>query len=170
MREPASASCGSPPGSTPVRWRCGRRLQIGPEEDFAELSARLAALSGELLVRALDLQAAGALEFAEQDEEDVTYAEKIDPAERRLDPSRPAKELAARVRALTPHVGAYLETADGERLGVRKASVLEGPPEAGELAIATGEGTLSLDVVQPPGGKPMAADAYLRGHAPPALT
>jgi methionyl-tRNA formyltransferase len=151
------------------------RTEIGPDEDFAALSERLAALSGELLVRALDLQAAGELEFAEQDESAVTYAEKIDPAERRIDLARPAAAEAARVRALTPHVGAYLELAGGERLGVRKAHAVRGAEvpgavmaaEHGSLQVACGDGFLQLDVVQPPGGKPMAADAYLRGHEPP---
>ena len=149
---------------------------IGPEEDFASLSARLAELGGDLLIRALDLRAEDRLELAEQDEDGVTYAEKIDPAERRLDPSRPAAELAAKVRALTPHVGVYLEAADGERLGVRKAKVAEvdapqGTLEArdGTLLLGCGEGALQLKVVQPPGGKPMPADAYLRGHKPPHL-
>jgi len=149
---------------------------IGPEEDFASLSARLAELGGDLLVRALDLQAEGRLEFAEQDEDGVTYAEKIDPAERRLDPGRPAAELAAKVRALTPHVGVYLEAADGERLGVRQAREVEAevPPSTVKvlddaLLLGCGEGALQLEIVQPPGGKPMPADAYLRGHEPPRL-
>lgn len=149
---------------------------IEPDEDFAALSSRLAALGGDLLVRALDLQAEGALELTEQDEEGATYAEKIEPAERRLDPSRPAAELAAKVRALTPHIGAYLEAGDGERLGVRRAHVAGGDLSQGALAardgallLGCGEGTLQLDVVQPPGGRPMPADAYLRGHEPPRL-
>ncbi|HEX6456515.1 MAG TPA: methionyl-tRNA formyltransferase [Solirubrobacterales bacterium] len=151
-------------------------VAIEPDEDFASLSARLAELGGDLLVRALDLQAEGALELTEQDEDGVTYAEKIEPAERRLDPARPAAELAARVRALNPHVGTYLETAAGERLGVRQAhlveaEVAEGTLEArdGALLLGCGEGALQLDVVQPPGGKAMPADAYLRGHEPPRL-
>jgi methionyl-tRNA formyltransferase len=144
---------------------------LGPDEDFEALSARLAELGGDLLVRALDLLSRGALEFAEQDEDGVTYAEKVDSAERRLDPSRPAPELAAKVRALNPHVGTYLETRDGERLGVRQVTAVEeeaapGQMEArdGALLLGCGEGALRLDVVQPPGGRPMAADAYLRGH------
>ena len=151
-------------------------VPLGPEDDFAALSARLAELGGDLLVHALDLQARGELDFVEQDEEGVTYAEKIDPAERRLDPSRPAAELAAKVRALTPHIGVYLETAAGERLGVKEAREVEAdlPPGALEvrdraLLLGCGEGALRLDVVQPPGGKAMAADAYLRGHEPPQL-
>jgi len=149
---------------------------IEPEEDFASLSVRLAELGGDLLVRALDLQAEDALEFTEQDEGGATYAEKIDPAERRLDPERPAAELAAKVRALNPHVGTYLETAAGERLGVRRAHAVEADVLPGALegrfdalVLGTGEGALRLDVVQPSGAKAMPADAYLRGHEPPRL-
>jgi methionyl-tRNA formyltransferase len=149
-------------------------LPIGPEEGFDSLSTKLAELGGELLVRALDLQAEDRLEFTEQDEDGVTYAEKIESAERRLDPERPAAELAAKVRALNPHVGTYLELPDGERLGVRRAQAVEAELEPGRLearddALLLGgrEGALQLDEVHPPGGKPMPADAYLRGHPLP---
>jgi methionyl-tRNA formyltransferase len=151
-------------------------VPLGYDEDFQAVSETLAELGGELLVKALDLQAAGALEFEEQDEAGATYAEKIDPAERRLDPGRPATELAAAVRALTPHVGAYLETAGEERLGVRKAravdvSVQTGAvkSEWGALLVGCCRGALRLDEVQPPGGKPMPVSAYLRGHSLPKL-
>ena len=147
---------------------------LDPEEDFGALAARLAELGGDLLVRALDLQAEGALEFSEQDEDAVTYAEKIEPGERRLDPQRPAAGLAAKVRALTPHVGAYLELPGEERLGVRRVHAVEDRVEPGKLEardgallLGTAEGSLRLELVQPPGGKPMPADAYLRGHPLP---
>jgi methionyl-tRNA formyltransferase len=160
--------------SGPIALR--EELPLGPEDDFGALSERLAALGGELLVRALDLLAEDRLEFAEQDEDEVTYADKIDPAERRLDPSRPAAELAAVVRALTPHIGAYLETAGGERLGVRRARAVDVGVKAGEVKAEWGvmllgcaQGALRLEVVQPPGGKPMPVEAYLRGHQPPKL-
>jgi methionyl-tRNA formyltransferase len=151
-------------------------LAIGPEEDFEALSARLARLGGELLVQALDRLAEARLEFVEQDDESATYAEKISAEERRLDPARPAAELARTVRALTPHVGAYLETSGGERLGVRRARAVDVGVKAGEvkaewgaLLLGCGRGALRLEVVQSPGGKPMAADAYLRGHSLPKL-
>lgn len=159
--------------SGPVALR--EEVAIGPEEDFGALSEQLATLGGELLVRALDLAAEGRLELEEQDDAEATYAEKIEPAERRLDPSRPAAELARTVRALTPHVGAFLETAGG-MLGVRRARAVEVGVKAGELKaewgallLGCGRGALRLDVVQPPGGRPMAADAYLRGHPVPKL-
>ncbi|HEU5142108.1 MAG TPA: methionyl-tRNA formyltransferase, partial [Solirubrobacterales bacterium] len=116
---------------------------IGLEDDFGALAARLAGLGGELLVRALDGQEDGSLRFSDQDEALVTYAEKIDPAERRLDPSRPAAELARVVRALTPHVGAYLELDGGERLGVRRARAVESGAAEGELRSEQGALLLS---------------------------
>jgi methionyl-tRNA formyltransferase len=161
--------------SGPVALR--EEISIEQGDDFEALSARLAALSGELLVRALDLEAVGELRFEEQDESAVTYAEKIDPGERRLDPKRPAAELAAKVRALTPHVGAYLETVGEERLGVRRAEAVDPGPEfgcvseeGGAILVGCRPGALRLDLVQPPGGKPMQAADYLRGHPLPELS
>ncbi len=149
---------------------------VGPEEDFEALSGKLAKLGGDLLVRALDGFGGDELTFEPQDENGVTYAEKIAPEERRLDPSRPAVELARTVRALTPHVGAYLEIGDGERLGVRRARAVDVGVKCGEmraewgaLLLGCGRGALRLEVVQPAGGRPMASDAYLRGHPVPRL-
>jgi methionyl-tRNA formyltransferase len=160
--------------SGPVALR--EEVTLGREDDFEALSARLAGLGGDLLVQALDLEAGGGLSFEEQDESEATYAEKIDPAERRLDPSRPAAELAATVRALTPHIGAYLETTGEERLGVRRARAVDVGVKTGSVKAEWGvmlvgcrPGTLRLEVVQPPGGKPMPVDAYLRGHPLPKL-
>jgi methionyl-tRNA formyltransferase len=151
-------------------------VAIGSEDDFGTLSAKLASLGGELLVQALDLLAASRLEFTEQADEAATYAEKVAAEERRLDPARPAAELARTVRALTPHIGAYLETSDGERLGVRRARPVDVGVKTGEvkaewgaLLLGCGRGALRLELIQPPGGKPMAADAYLRGHSLPKL-
>ncbi len=168
MQVTAGLDCG------PVALR--DEVSIGAEDDFEALSGKLATLGGELLVRAFDQLAEGRLEFAEQDERAATYAEKIEAGERRLDPRRSAVELARTVRALTPHVGAYLETQGGERLGVRRARAVEVGVRAGKmraewgaLLLGCGRGALRLEVVQPPGGRPMAADAYLRGHPLPKL-
>jgi methionyl-tRNA formyltransferase len=149
------------------------------DDDYASLSVRLGQTAGELVVRALDSLVAGTLDFTEQDDSAATYADKISPEERRLDPSRPVSELERRVRALTPHVGAYLELEGGERLGVRSVHI--GHPsgwdgssdpgtifvESGELVLVGPDGLLTLEVVQPPGKKPMSAADFLRGHTPP---
>jgi methionyl-tRNA formyltransferase len=151
-----------------------QKLPVSPGDDYESLSAKLAELGGELLVRALDDLAAGRLEFTEQDDDEATYAEKVSADERHLAPSRSAAELERIVRGLTPHVGPYLELEGGERLGVREASVVpDGPAEGvievrdGGLVLGSADGGLRLDVVQPPGKKPMSAADFLRGHPPP---
>ena len=149
---------------------------IGPDDDYGALAERLERSGGELIVRALDLRAAAELELREQDDAEATYAEKIAPGERRLDPALSAGELERRVRALTPHIGAYLELEGGERLGVARARAEAGDlgpgrleATAGTLRVGCAEGVLTLCEVRPPGGRPMDAAAYLRGHSPPRL-
>jgi methionyl-tRNA formyltransferase len=150
-------------------------VAIEDGDDYATLSAKLAEVSGELVVRALDDLASGRMDFTEQDDAEATYAEKIAAEERHLDPSRSAPELERIVQGLTPHIGAYLELEGKGRLGVRAAHAVPDGPEqgaiqarGGELLLGSSDGALRLDVVQPPGKKPMSAADFLRGHIPPA--
>jgi methionyl-tRNA formyltransferase len=149
-------------------------VPISADDDHDSLSGKLAELGGELLVRALDGLERGDLAFADQDEAQATYADKVSADERHLPPARPAAELARIVRALTPHIGAFLELEGGERLGVRRALAVKGGPAPGAievrdgaLVLGTPDGGLGLEVVQPPGKKPMSAADFLRGHPPP---
>lgn len=147
-----------------------RELPVARDDDYGSLSRRLAELGGELLVEALDASP----ECREQPTDGMTVAPKIEPADRRLDAELSAGELERRVRALTPHVGAYLELPDGERLRVLRAAPVPGAADVvpGELSVHDGrllygcaDGALELLEVHPAGGRAMDADAYLRGHA-----
>jgi methionyl-tRNA formyltransferase len=145
---------------------------IGPHDTFGSLSARLAELAGALLLRALS----DSPPYVEQSEEGVTYADKISAQDRLLDPSAPAVDAERRVRALHPHIGARVALADGTMLGVQRAALADDADEDGvaagvherdgRLFLRCRPGTLELLTVQPPGGRPMEAAAYLRGHAP----
>jgi methionyl-tRNA formyltransferase len=148
---------------------------IQPGDSAGTLSARLAPLASTLLVEALDRAQEGSLELVEQGDEGVTYANKIDPSERRLDPQRPAIELERKVRALTPHIGAYLALEGGGSLGVLAGRATDEALAPGELRSSDGrvlvgcsEGALELLEVRPPGKRTMSAAEYLRGHRLPA--
>jgi methionyl-tRNA formyltransferase len=145
---------------------------ITVDDTYGTLVARLAPLGGALLVRALDTSPP----FVEQDEAAATYAEKITAEDRVLRPDRPAAELERVVRALTPHIGAALTGAGGDRsqrLGVWEAAAQPaqpGDPVPGELSLdgrvpvlGCTPGTLALTMVQPAGRSRMPGDAYLRG-------
>jgi len=160
---------------------------IRPTDTYGSLAARLAEAGGALLLSVLDLRAEGRPPpFVEQDERGVTYAEKITPEDRLLDPTRAASELERVVRALHPHIGARVALADGTLLGVAHAALAgpvgggsgeeDGSPEpvgpgvtsrGGRLLLGCRPGGLELLVVQPPGGRAMDAASYLRGHGLP---
>jgi len=158
---------------------------IHADDTYGSLAARLERLGGELLVRAMDERPP----FVEQPQEGATYAEKLGPADRLLDPALPAVALERVVRALHPHIGARVALADETLLGVQRAALLDeqdaayvrAPPDGdspeqqglgpsvrdGRLLLDCTPGVLELLVVQPPGGRAMEAAAYLRGHGLP---
>ena len=140
---------------------------IRPADTYGSLAARLQDMGGALLLRALDDRPP----LTEQDDADATYADKIEADDRTLDPARPAVELERIVRALYPHIGARVALPDGSFLRVLAAAALDrGPPQGafaavgGRLALGCSAGALELLAVQPPGGHPMPAADYLRGH------
>ena len=118
-------------------------FRVAPEDDAGAVYARSAVVATDLLHEVL---AQAEPRFEPQSDEGVTYAEKIGPEDRDLDPDAPAQELVNRVRALSPHIGARL----GDLI-VWRARVEDG-------------GTFEPVEVQPAGGRRMAYDAYLRGR------
>jgi methionyl-tRNA formyltransferase len=78
----------------------------------------------------------------------VTYAEKITPADRGLDWSRPPQELHNRIRALSPHIGAR--------------GIVESRPVIVWRSRLV-DGRLELLEVQPEGRRRMTYDEFLRG-------
>ncbi len=119
------------------------RFGIGLDDTAGDVYERAAAVTPDLLDEAL---AHG--EFVAQSETGATYAEKIGPADRELDWSRPAKELHDRIRALSPHIGARGEL-HGRRVTVWRSRL-------------RGE-ELELLEVQPEGRRRMTYDEFLRG-------
>jgi methionyl-tRNA formyltransferase len=148
------------------------RVAIGEDMTCGELHDALAAAGAELMTKALRDLERGALTFTPQREDGVTYAQKIDKAESRIDWGRPARALHDLVRGLSPFPGAFFESDLGhgpERVKVLRARVEEGRGAPGEALddeglIACGEGALRLLEVQRSGKAPMAMEEFLRGR------
>jgi methionyl-tRNA formyltransferase len=116
---------------------------IGTEDDAGTVFARAGAVAAELLEELLPDP-----RFREQPSEGVTYAHKIGPDDRVIDPARPAAENVRLVRALSPHIGARAEL-EGRGAIVWKARVVDGRFEPVE--------------VQPDGRRRMSYDEFRRG-------
>jgi methionyl-tRNA formyltransferase len=147
---------------------------ITPATTGGQLTDRLAALGGELIVNALDRLATGELHPEPQPETGVTYAKKLSRDEARLDWRLAADRLERQVRAFDPWPGAYFLAGD-ERIRVLAAATAAGKGVPGtvlddHLSIACGEGALRPLRVQRAGRGAMETAALLRGFALPPGT
>jgi methionyl-tRNA formyltransferase len=151
-----------------------RPLPIEPDMTAGELHDRLAVEGAAAMVEALSLLEKGKLSCRPQPETGVTYAQKIDKAETRIDFSRSAAEVHNLIRGLSPFPGAWLEAipAGGapERLKVLRSRLAAGSDKPGEvlddrLTIACGSGAVRLLEVQRAGKRVMSAEELLRGFA-----
>lgn len=153
-------------------------VPITAETTAQGLHDRLAALGAAMINKALGGLLDGSLAATPQPAEGVTYAEKLDKAEGRLDWRESAVALDRRVRAFTPWPGAYFEVEmekGRERVKVLAAEPLDEGGAPGMVlddraTIACGEGALRLVKLQRAGKAPMAADAFLRGFDLPGGT
>ena len=152
------------------------RVPITLDDDAGSVFAKLEAAGGRILFDALEAADAGTIEFTEQPEDGATYAHKITAVDRALDPARPTREIHDRIRALSPHVGAWLNV-DGDRLGIWRTTMLDAPADAhgvfakpgaiwhdsARLVIGTSDGAIDVLELQPPGKRRMASGDWLRG-------
>ncbi len=154
------------------------RLAIAPDDTAATLQDRLAAAGAALLAPALDALGQGEAVETPQATDGVTYARKIKPAEARIDWTRPAAELDAHIRGLSPFPGAWFEAPSARgpmRVKALLSAVAAGAGAPGEvladpLLVACGEGAVRLLRLQREGKGAQEAEVFLRGLALPAGT
>jgi methionyl-tRNA formyltransferase len=115
---------------------------IRPEDDAGSIFARAAETAARLLDRVLP-----APSLRPQPGEGVIYAEKIGASDRELDLSDPL-DAWRRVRALSPHIGAWT-TLNGRRVTVWRARLEDG--------------AFVPVQVQPEGKRRMTYDEFVRG-------
>ena len=148
-----------------------RTVGIAPEMTAGDLHDTLKEAGAVLMVEALARLEAGGLTFTPQAGEGVTYARKIDKAETRVDWALPAADVHNHIRGLSPFPGAWCEVEIGgrkERLKLLRSALAGGTGKPGDilddrLTVACGAGAVRLVEVQRAGGKPIAAQEFLRG-------
>jgi len=153
-----------------------RALPIGPADTAETLSPRLAALGGEALVEALSLLLAGKLTAVKQDPRDATLAPILSRDDGKVDWSRPAPAIAARLRGFTPWPGAWT-TLDGKVLKILAAEAEDGRadeanwrpgtalavPDRGIAVCCAFPTILLVRRLQPEGKGPQAAADFANG-------
>ncbi len=146
---------------------------ITPDDTSASLYDKLAELGPQGLIETLQLLASGKAKPEVQDESKVTYAEKLSKEEALLDWSLSAAQLERCIRAFNPWPMSYFMM-DGQPVKVWKASVIETTMNAVPgtileadkqgIQIATAQGVLNIEELQPAGKKAMKAQDLLNSR------
>ncbi len=139
------------------------RLKIDPGETAVSLEARLAEAGAALLLEALPAFVRGSVEARPQPANGVTYAPRLRSEDGKLDRTMPAHEIDRRVRALTPSPGCWLDL-DGRMVKVLRGHLGSAGEVTGGVRLQSSDGVYVIDEVQVAGGRPMSAEAYLRGR------
>jgi methionyl-tRNA formyltransferase len=151
-------------------------VNVLKEENAETLHDELSKLGAMMLPATLKAFARGEMKLKKQDENLVTYARELKKEDGKIDWTKPATEIERMVRALTPWPSAFsqLPMDSGQIIKILKVENNILPInkfKAGEifltdnrLAVQCGQDALVITKLQVEGGKPMAAEDFLRGH------
>ena len=152
-----------------------RACQIDDTETAGSLHDKLAALNAKLLDDVVMDIASLRAAATPQDDSQAIYAAKISSQEAEIDWSRDSAALDCHIRAFTPFPGAWCHGPKG-RLRILRARpvAMERPQNAAAgsvvfvsknaLHLATGDGALAIEQLQPAGKKPMSVADFLNGQ------
>ena len=154
-------------------------ISIRPDDTSGALHDRLAVLGADLLVRTLERFDIHRKNAAPQLHDRATYAPMLKKSDGHLDWRKPAEDIEALIRGLTPWPGAFCFI-EGKRIKIFRATpkiirtdalpgtVIPGFPD--ELTVATGCHALIVQELQGESGKRLSIRDFLRGHPIPPGT
>lgn len=138
---------------------------IGVEETTGQLHDRLSVLGAAAVIAAL--ARLDDLVPEPQPDDGVTYAEKIDKGEARIDWAWTAAEVDRHIRGLSPFPGAWTEV-EGQRVKLLASRLGQGCGAPGQvlddrLTVACGRGAVEVLRLQRAGKAAQGRDEFLRG-------
>ena len=154
------------------------RVSILPDETAGELEQRLSQLGAGLMVKTVELIAAGNPPRLPQDESQATIAPKLVSTDGMINWSWPSQRILNLVRGTTPRPGAYTQFR-GQRLEISRVEAYSGSPAPdtehpnGQIltldknlgpVIQTADGAVAITAVKPAGKKAMSGREFLNGY------
>ena len=155
-----------------------REVRIHEDHDAVTLGKELAVAGALAIEEALDRMARNVETYSPQDQSRVTIARKLRKADGHINWQDSNRHIHDQVRALIPWPGAFTHykgtclkvfrtvLAIGAALADQKpvpGTIIQADKQLGIL-VATGEGYLSVQEVQPEGGRRMSAYDFILGH------
>jgi len=147
-------------------------LAIASDDTAGSLHDRMMQIGADLMVRAIAAAERDALTPTPQSTDGITYANKIDKGEAKINWQQPAQQLDWHIRGLSPFPGSWfhLPTAKGPlrvKVLLCEPTTDTGAPGAildDQMTIGTGLGALRILRLQAAGGKPQTGADFMRGQ------
>ncbi len=144
------------------------KIPIEKEDDYGSLSNKLSNLGSKLIIKSLDFIEKGDFKFTEQDNLIATYAKKIDKTESKIEWGKPADNILAKVKGLSPFPGAWF-IHKNNRLKIIKAEKISKNGKIGEILsddfiIGCGSGAIKIIAIQKEGKKILNISSFLSGY------
>ena len=144
------------------------KIKISKDTNFENLSQDLSQLAAKMIIKSIKLIESGKANFTNQNEEEATYANKIEKKETKINWADKAKKILAKINAFYPSPGSWFDY-KGARFKVNKAIEVQGKGRPGEildnkLTIACAENAIQILEIQKEGKKNMSVLEFLKGN------
>ena len=144
------------------------KIKIDKESNYQDISKKMSTLGAKLILDALDLIKSGNVNFSDQNENEATYAKKIDKRESKINWKDNASNIVAKINALNPSPGCWFNLL-GSRIKIIKAREvnIKGQPGAvlnENLTIACSTNAVQVLELQKEGKKKISVQEFLRGN------
>jgi methionyl-tRNA formyltransferase len=151
------------------------RIKIGENDSTEIIFKQIISKGKPLLLQTLNDVVDGKYKLEEQDQKKVTYANKIEKNESKIDWNKSASEILLKVRAFYPAPGAWTFLDNGKRVRILIAKVFPKSEDYNykeqnfslledDLIIKCGKGYLAIRLLQVEGKIPVEAKEFVNGY------
>ena len=145
-----------------------KKLKIKNEMNYQELADQLSRLGSKLIIEALQLIEENKANFKEQNIKEVSYAQKIQKTETKINWNVPANKLIAKINAFSPSPGSWFDL-DNARIKITKAKevVIKGEPGKimdEKFTVACSKNAIQILELKKEGKQKMLVEEFLRGN------
>ena len=148
-------------------------VPIHDDMTAGELHDALMDRGGELLVKTLEGLYEGKLKPIAQNDDESTYASKLDKTIAKIDWTKSSRDIHNQIRGMNPWPVAYT-TYKGQMMKIYKSSIASDnsnkepgtilKADKSGILVKAGEGSLLVEQIQFPNGKPMKVKDYMNGN------
>lgn len=144
------------------------KVSISKDTNSEILSKTLSDLGSTMIIKSLSLIENGSDDFVEQNENDATYAKKINKSEAKINWQESAEKNIAKINALYPSPGTWFNF-KGSRLKIIKAIEVNKSGKPGEVldekfTIACSKNAIQILELQKEGKKKVNINEFLKGN------